>query len=321
MLLRTYLGVLMTLPQASASRPPPARSPGHGWHAPQQFATARSARNRNPNSSLPRLKGSEAASQRYASHQGGTTKLPCILGNITWSAVLCLGDCLQPDSGDSSASIEQASFGGNLGSVVGNPVASNNTTGLSNDDTPTCAPSSAPDLAYVWTAPSTGTYTFSTVATLVTTFDTVLQIRDFTTGAPLGCNDDSSGTLQSTVSVNLSIGQAIKIVVDGFGSNSGPFRLSIAGAGGAVGRNYLCGYALPGFGCNNGRASTGVVVADMTAAVSACHIAQPPNLPDFCYVLDRDGTAATDASQCAAAGGSWRPGNSCCNFLGSVSCP
>lgn len=247
-----------------------------------------------------------------------------VLVGVSWSALLCLAGCmepgLEPGDVDNSASIEQASFGGDLGNVLGDPVTSNNTAGLTNDHQPTCVWSSAPDLGYSWTAPSTGVYTFSTVSTLATTFDTVLQIRDFN-GGSLGCNDDSSGTLQSTVSVNLSIGQNIKIVVDGYGTSSGPFRLKIVGPGGAVGRSYRCGYALPGYGCNNGRASTTVVVADMTAAIGSCHIAQPPNLPDFCYVLDLDGTAPTDASQCAAAGGSWRPNYSCCNFLGSTSCP
>jgi len=244
-----------------------------------------------------------------------------VFASVTWGALLCLGGCLEPGSDEDSVQVEQASFGGALGSIVGNPVASNNTTGLTNDNQPTCASSNAPDLGYSWTAPSSGTFTFSTVNTLTTTYDTVLDIRDFNTGISLGCNDDSSGTLQSTVSLNLTIGQTLRIVVDGFGTASGPFRLSIAGNGGAVGRNYSCGYALAGFGCNNGRASTTVVSANMTAAISACHIAQPPNLPDFCYVLDRDGLAATDASQCGTAGGSWRPGNNCCNFFGSTSCP
>jgi hypothetical protein len=59
----------------------------------------------------------------------------------------------------------------------------------------------------------------------------------------------------------------------------------------------------------------------MTTAVTACHLAQPPDRPDFCYVLDAEGTTPTDASQCAAVGGSWRPTNSCCNFFGTTSCP
>ena len=59
----------------------------------------------------------------------------------------------------------------------------------------------------------------------------------------------------------------------------------------------------------------------MTAAVSQCHIAQPASLPDFCNVIDLDGAAASDPSQCAAQGGSWRPNTKCCNFVGSVTCP
>jgi hypothetical protein len=248
-------------------------------------------------------------------------RIALIVG-MAWGTI-SQGGCV--DSGDNNnlSTAEQASFGEALGSVVGNPVASNNTAGLVNDHQPTCAPSSAPDLSYVWTSPATGTYTFSTVGSSATTspFDTILEVRNFNTGGSLGCNDDSAGTLQSTVSVNLTIGQAVKIVVDGYSTSSGTFRLSIAGAGGAIGRNYVCGYALAGYGCNNGRASTAIVAADMTAAISACHIAQPPNLPDFCLVLDRDGTAPTDQSLCVAGGGSWRPTNSCCNFFGSTSCP
>lgn len=246
--------------------------------------------------------------------------------SIFVASSLCLAACVELDEeieGDSDehSSVAQASFGGNLGSVIGSPVATSNTSGLINEHQPTCAPSNAPDLAYSWTAPSTGTYTFSTGSGSSGSFDTVLEVRNFTTGASLRCNDDSNGTRFSTVSVSLSIGQTVRVVVDGYGSSAGPFSLSISGPGGTVGRNYQCGYALAGYGCNNGRANTVIVSADMTSAISACRIAQPPNLPDFCYVLDRDGTAPTDAQQCGAAGGSWRPGNSCCNFLGSTSCP
>jgi hypothetical protein len=86
-------------------------------------------------------------------------------------------------------------------------------------------------------------------------------------------------------------------------------------------RNYVCGYALPGFGCNNGRNHAFVTASDMTTAIAACHDAQLPGYTDFCYVADADGPAATDASSCSAASASWRPGNSCCNFNGTSSCP
>lgn len=84
---------------------------------------------------------------------------------------------------------------------------------------------------------------------------------------------------------------------------------------------FTCGYALPGFGCNNGRGHIDIASTNLVSAIAACHAQQPVSLPDFCYVIDVQGGGPTDASLCASAGGSWRSGNSCCNFLGSVSCP
>jgi hypothetical protein len=236
------------------------------------------------------------------------------------SVSLQLAACVDPTD-EVTTSAEQASFGGTLGSVVGSPVGGGGTTGATNAHTPSCAPSSAPDMSFSWTAPTSGTYTFTTVTTLTASFDTVLEVRDFETGASLGCNDDSSGTLQSTVSVNLPIGRTVRVVVDGFGGSNGAFSLSIAGDPGPVSRYYVCGYALPGFGCNNGRNSRLVNAVDMTNAITTCRIAQPPDRPDFCLVLDRDGATSTDESQCTDAGGSWRPTRNCCNFLGEASCP
>jgi hypothetical protein len=149
-------------------------------------------------------------------------------------------------------------------------------------------------------------------------FDGCFGVRQYNTGASLGCNDDSNGTLQSTVSVSLAGGQTVMIVVDGYSTSSGPFQLNI---GGASTRHYTCGYALPGYGCDNGRDHRFAVAADMTAAITACRAAQPATEPDFCYVIDTDGGTSTDVSECSAASASWRSGNNCCNFLGTLSCP
>ena len=86
-------------------------------------------------------------------------------------------------------------------------------------------------------------------------------------------------------------------------------------------RTYGCGYALPGYNCNNGRTHAFINASSMTAAVAACPAARPAGYTDSCYVLDSTGGTAADAVGCAAAGGSWRPGNSCCNFKGTLSCP
>jgi hypothetical protein len=238
-----------------------------------------------------------------------------------WSASLGFAGCVSSAGGDDEASLEQLSFGANLGSVIANPVATGGTAGATNDNRPTCSPSStAPDMTYFWTAPATGTYTFSTL-TSRPTFDTVLEVRDPVTGISLGCNDDSGGTLQSTVAVNMTSGQVISVIIDGFGSASGAYVLSISGDPGSTARLYGCGYALPGFGCDNGRSALRVNAADMTTAVTTCHLEQPQDRPDFCYVLDVEGTAPSDARDCAAVGGSLRPGNNCCNFFGTLSCP
>ncbi|RKH67691.1 hypothetical protein D7V93_02435 [Corallococcus llansteffanensis] len=85
--------------------------------------------------------------------------------------------------------------------------------------------------------------------------------------------------------------------------------------------SYICGYALPGYGCNNGRTSAYVVAADLNAAIGACRAVQPAAYSDFCYVIDAAGATPTDVTQCSAAAGSWRAGNNCCNFKGSLSCP
>jgi hypothetical protein len=59
----------------------------------------------------------------------------------------------------------------------------------------------------------------------------------------------------------------------------------------------------------------------MATAITSCHAIQPSNYPEFCYVIDSDGGTSSDTAQCTTASGSWRPGNSCCNFKGTKSCP
>jgi hypothetical protein len=85
----------------------------------------------------------------------------------------------------------------------------------------------APDVAYGYTAASSGVYT---IDTLGSGFDTLLHVRSETCdGAELACSDDDaqSGTLQSRLTLFLLEGQRIVIVVDGFGSAAGPFTLNV----------------------------------------------------------------------------------------------
>jgi hypothetical protein len=109
---------------------------------------------------------------------------------------------------------------------MGNAIALGSTCSSGNEFAPVCAGSNAGDLAYYWTAPSSGTFTFTTTGS---DFDTVLQALDAGQTQSLGCNDDANGTLQSSLSLALSAGQKITIVVDGYASSCGSFALNVSG--------------------------------------------------------------------------------------------
>jgi hypothetical protein len=86
-------------------------------------------------------------------------------------------------------------------------------------------------------------------------------------------------------------------------------------------RHYSCGFAMLGYNCNNGRNHMNITAPDMTSAIATCAGIHWASYPDHCYVIDIDGTMASDPGECTAGSGSWRSGNSCCNFKGSLSCP
>jgi hypothetical protein len=117
--------------------------------------------------------------------------------------------------------------GTDLGSTVPQTV-NGSTTGLTNTRTPTCVGNSAaPDATFSFTAPASGNYAINTLGS---TYDTILYLNDGTcAGASLACNDDSGGgSFQSNVTVPLTAGQTVVIVVDGYGNASGSFTLNIA---------------------------------------------------------------------------------------------
>lgn len=153
------------------------------------------------------------------------------LGDEEWADKADEDGEAQPydDDAKTPADIEKT-FLGDLGVALGSPVVTGSTGGLSNDYRPTCITnSSAPDASYTWTAPSTGSFVFDTMGS---GFDTILEIRRYNDNVSLGCNDDSSGTLQSSVSLSLSAGQTVLVVIDGYGSATGTYRLNVNGGGG-----------------------------------------------------------------------------------------
>src|SRR5262249_3912479 len=99
--------------------------------------------------------------------------------------------------------------GTDLGGTVPQTVTGS-TAGLINALTPSCAYSNAPEVTYSFPPPAAGTYEFNTFGSA---YDTLLDVHDATCqGAALACNDDKNG-LQSQVTVSLSAGQTVIIVV------------------------------------------------------------------------------------------------------------
>ena len=134
-------------------------------------------------------------------------------------------DCADSDC-DSSADCVTCDV--DLGSAVGAPVASGDTTGAGHDHSPTCNFLTGNDVSYCWTVPDAGCYTFDT-ALGGTLADTVLNVRD-ATGASLVCDDDGGpGFLSSAQLCGRTPSETLVIWVDAYDSSSnGTFQLSIA---------------------------------------------------------------------------------------------
>ena len=132
-------------------------------------------------------------------------------------------DCLDPDCAgavECVATCPEDTLPGSPGQVVGD------TTGLTDDTTPSCAiGSTGSDTTVEFTAPADGEYTFDTFGS---SYDTTLYALDTCGGVELACDDDTDG-LQSRISLDLLAGETVVLVVDAFSTGSGPFTLDVSG--------------------------------------------------------------------------------------------
>jgi hypothetical protein len=117
---------------------------------------------------------------------------------------------------------------GDIGSTLGSPAATYpSISTASNQWSVNCNGGSSRDIAYVWRAPATGSYSFSTGGS---NFDTVLQIRNYkATSEIMGCNDDAGSGYQSRVTLSgLVRGTTLLIIIEGYAGEYGSLaRLNI----------------------------------------------------------------------------------------------
>ncbi len=113
-----------------------------------------------------------------------------------------------------------------LGMMIGAAVGTADTTGGVNRRTGSCG-GSGPETTFEFTAPTTGTYTIDTAGSAIDT--TLYVLAASCLGAELACNDDDT-TLspQSSVTLDLGMGETVIIVVDGFGGAEGAITLNIS---------------------------------------------------------------------------------------------
>lgn len=86
---------------------------------------------------------------------------------------------------------------------------------------------SGPEDVYEWTPASSG---LAHVDTCGSSFDTMLYVRELSCdpfARELACNDDSDCGLQSRITFNVQAGTTYYVFVDGFGGDSGSYRLRI----------------------------------------------------------------------------------------------
>jgi hypothetical protein len=118
---------------------------------------------------------------------------------------------------------------GDLGSTVPQTTMGSNAAAVNSMMPMGCPGGAGGDLAFTFTAPANGTYTFNTNTS---SYDTVLYVidGDSCTGTNhLGCDDDGGDGTQSLLSVNLTAGQTVLVVVDGYGTSSvGNYVLNVS---------------------------------------------------------------------------------------------
>jgi len=110
-----------------------------------------------------------------------------------------------------------------LGLFVGPLAIQGDTTGDDDDLAQSCGGVDGVDRVHRWIAPADGNFTFDTGGSA---FDTALTLYANDCATELDCNDDSIG-LQSSLSRDMTAGEEILIVVEGFSASVGLYDLNI----------------------------------------------------------------------------------------------
>ena len=117
-----------------------------------------------------------------------------------------------------------------IGSALGDSVASGSTAAAQNLRRGRCGGEAGPEVILRWTAPRAGTFTFTTAGS---DFDTLLYLRASCDGPDAVCNDDVvAGVVRSsTATVTLGAGEPVFVIIDGWEDSAGNYVLNVAEGG------------------------------------------------------------------------------------------
>lgn len=152
---------------------------------------------------------------------GSTTMVDPTEGDTTSTT----GDESSSSSSSTGELVQECPYG----ELMAPDLINADTTGQDSEFTNSCGGGGAPDASYTMVAPSDGTY-FFTATSPNGVVDPLVAVYDGTCGGPeLACNEDiDGGTSAARVSVSLTAGQEVTVVLDGFSLGGGAIDLEVA---------------------------------------------------------------------------------------------
>jgi hypothetical protein len=150
----------------------------------------------------------------------------CVSEGFESGTLACAGDCTFDTSKCVAAPCEDE----DIGSAIGPAVSVGNTFGADNDLDASCGGMGGEDQTIRFTAPADGTYVFDTFGS---GFDTKISLfGNCDVGSEIDCNDDvAMGNLLSLVQLDMTMGESVLIVIDGFDGEFGDYVLNITQPG------------------------------------------------------------------------------------------
>ena len=212
---------------------------------------------------------------------------------------IACGSTLEPREVEWSESVEverQALSYTDIRSTIGSSVARGYTCGAANEVTPSCATGSAADLTYLWTAPTTNFYRFTTSGT---NFNTVLRVALYSS---VNMNPPEYTCSTSSINLRLVAGQKVLVTVTGINSAScGVFTLGVSTGGCASGES--CRDSIAPLGqCykSQGVCSNGTCVYPPKALGETCEDGDACTVVDYC-----NGSGSCIGQLCECPGEEW----------------